>query len=138
MIRRGAAAAAAAALAMAAAVAGAAAPAQAAAPVCEGTKIDTLDFATGYTYLYYSSATGRNCAYTVPKSGTGTPQLIAVGLFRASDNQGAWDSRADYKYYAGPVYLDARGTCVLFNGQVRSTSASSGWGHCGALTAGAR
>ncbi|MEU8435977.1 hypothetical protein AB0F18_24315 [Streptomyces sp. NPDC029216] len=71
----------------------------------------------------------------MPKSGIGTPQLIAVGLFRAGDNKGAWDSKPDYKYYAGPVRLDARGTCVLFNGQVAFTSATSGWGHCGMLTA---
>lgn len=136
--RRGTAALAAAGLALAAlAVGGAAGPAGAAAPVCQGTKIDTLEFATGYSYLFYSSATGRNCAYTVPKTGSGTAQFMAVGLFRASDNAGAWDS-GDFKYYAGPVYLDARGTCVLFNGQVRSTAGNSGWGHCGALTADAR
>ncbi|MER7467507.1 hypothetical protein [Streptomyces sp. NPDC097981] len=138
VMRRGAAAVAAAGLALAGVAAGGAAPAQAAGPVCEGTRIDTLDFATGYTYLYYSASTGRNCAYTVPKSGSGSPQLMAVGLFRASDNVGVWDSRSDYKYHAGPVYLDARGTCVLFNGQVRSTAATSGWGHCGSLAAGAR
>ncbi|MCX5380284.1 hypothetical protein [Streptomyces sp. NBC_00091] len=71
--RRVAAAAAAAVLALTGAVIGAAGPAQAAAPVCDGTKVDTLDFATGYTYLYYNPATGQNCAYTVPKSGSGTP-----------------------------------------------------------------
>ncbi|MFJ8165889.1 hypothetical protein ACIRBY_33920 [Streptomyces sp. NPDC096136] len=138
LTRRGAVAAAAAVLALTGSVIGAAGSARAAAPVCEGTKVDTLDFATGYTYLYYNAATGQNCAYTVPKSGSGTPQLIAVGLFRASDNKGAFDSKPDYRYYAGPVRLDARGTCVLFNGQVASISATSGWGHCGTLAAAAR
>ncbi|MFJ3876922.1 hypothetical protein ACIPW5_05640 [Streptomyces sp. NPDC090077] len=134
-IRRGAVAAAAV-LALTGPLIGAAGPAgPAAAAVCDGTKVDTLDFATGYTYLYYNSATGQNCAYTVPKSGSGTPQLIAVGLFRASDNHGVWQSRPDFKYYAGPVRLDARGTCVLFNGQVASVSATSGWGHCGTRSA---
>ncbi|WP_405977005.1 hypothetical protein [Streptomyces sp. NBC_00158] len=138
VIRRGAVAAAAAVLALTGAVIGTAGTAQAAAAVCDGTRVDTLEFATGYTYLYYNSATGQNCAFTAPKSGSGTPQLMAVGLFRASDNKGVWDSRSDYRYYAGPVRLDARGTCVLFNGQVASTSATSGWGHCGNRTAGAR
>ncbi|MGY0056500.1 hypothetical protein ACWY4P_08065 [Streptomyces sp. LZ34] len=105
-----------------------------AAAICAGTKIDTLEFYSGYTYLYYSSATGKNCAYTVPKSGSGTRQFMYVGLFRASDNAGVWDE-GDYTQYAGPVYLDARGTCVLFNGQVSSWSGNSGWGHCGALAA---
>ncbi|MFG2620132.1 spore-associated protein A [Streptomyces sp. NPDC048507] len=136
-LRRGATAVAAAGLALAGAAVVGAAPAQAAAAVCEGTKVDTLTFATGYTYLYYSSATGRNCAYTVPKSGSGTPQLMFVGLTRASDNVGSYQS-GDFKYYAGPVYLDARGTCVQFNGQVGSWSGNSGWGHCGSLAAGAR
>ncbi|MFD8024217.1 hypothetical protein ACFXJO_37500 [Streptomyces lavendulae] len=135
VMRRGAVALAAAGLALAGTAV--AAPAQAAAPVCEGTRIGTLDYATGYTYLYYSAATGRNCAYTVPKSGSGTAQLMFVGLTRASDNTVVSDV-GDYKYHAGPVYLDARGTCVQFNGQVRSVSANSGWGHCGNLNAVAR
>ncbi|MFD9575684.1 spore-associated protein A [Streptomyces sp. NPDC059982] len=131
VMRRGAAAVAAVGLALAGAAVVGAAPARAAGPVCEGTKVDTLAFETGYTYLYYSSATGRNCAYTVPKSGSGTTQLMFVGLTRASDNVGSYDS-GDFKYYAGPVYLDARGTCVQFNGQVGSWAGNSGWGHCGA------
>ncbi|MGO4462770.1 spore-associated protein A [Streptomyces sp. M-16] len=137
VMRRGAVALAAAGLALAATAV--AAPAQAAAPACEGTKVDTLDYATGYTYtyLYCSSTTGRNCAYTVPKSGSGTAQLMFVGLSRASDNTIVSDG-GDYKYHAGPVYLDARGTCVQFNGQVRSVSANSDWGHCGNLNAVAR
>ncbi|MFJ2559269.1 MULTISPECIES: hypothetical protein [unclassified Streptomyces] len=105
-----------------------------AAAICAGTKIDTLEFNTGYTYLYYSSATGKNCAYTIPKSGTGTRQFMYVGLFRESDGAGVWDD-GDYTQYAGPVYLDARGTCVLVNGQVGSWAGNSGWGHCGAQAA---
>ncbi|MGW0790408.1 hypothetical protein ACWD04_19690 [Streptomyces sp. NPDC002911] len=111
-------------------VAGGASAAHAAA-VCAGTKIDTLEFNTGYTYLYYSSATGENCAYTVPKSG-GSRQFMYVGLFRESDGAGVWDE-GDYTQYAGPVYLHAPGTCVSFNGQVGSWAGHSGPGHCGTL-----
>ncbi|MBD0424677.1 hypothetical protein H0H10_36865 [Streptomyces sp. TRM S81-3] len=103
-----------------------------AAAICAGNKIDTLEFYSGYTYLYYSSATGMNCAYTVPKSGSGTRQFMHVGLFRQSDGAGVWDS-GQYTQYAGPVYLHAPGTCVSFNGQVASWSGNSGYGHCGSL-----
>ncbi|MEU1072712.1 MULTISPECIES: hypothetical protein [unclassified Streptomyces] len=103
-----------------------------AAAVCAGTKIDTLEFYTGYTYLYYNSATGMNCAYTVPKSGSGTRQFMYVGLFRQSDGVGVWDD-GDFTQYAGPVYLHAPGTCVQFNGQVGTWAGNSGYGHCGSL-----
>ncbi|MGW1467846.1 hypothetical protein ACWCPT_26285 [Streptomyces sp. NPDC002308] len=114
-------------------VVGGASPSHAAAAVCAGTKIDTLEFYTGYSYLFYNSATGLNCAYTVPKSG-GVRQFMAVGLFRESDGAGVWDD-GDYVQYAGPVYLYAPGTCVSFNGQVGSWAGNSGAGHCGALAA---
>ncbi|MGW2655276.1 hypothetical protein ACWC1D_16700 [Streptomyces sp. NPDC001478] len=128
--RRAAATAAALALCTGGLVMGTAANAHAAA-VCAGNKIDTLEFSTGYTYLYYNSSTGLNCAYTVPKSG-GVRQFMSVGLFRESDGAGVWDD-GDYVQYAGPVYLYAPGTCVLFNGQVGSWAGNSGYGHCGTL-----
>ncbi|TDC49077.1 hypothetical protein E1281_23915 [Actinomadura sp. KC345] len=36
-----------------------------------------------------------------------------------------------FKYYAGPVYVNAPGICVRFSGGASGASASSGWGNCG-------
>ncbi|TDD25359.1 hypothetical protein [Nonomuraea diastatica] len=72
-----------------------------------GTQDGTLE-------IYYSSSTGKNCAlaYGVSAEHKGKRTYKGVAIRRAGGS-GGWVGQRDYfKYYAGPVYVSAPGTCI--------------------------
>jgi hypothetical protein len=140
-----------AALAIAFALSGAA-PAQAAYG-CAGRQIDSYPIdSVGVLKLYYSSATGENCAVTVAYN-TSSSKRMTVVLWRCATKIDSrfcspQESRKDagkYSWYAGPVKVKARGHCVWAVGWIGSRhligsrhAASSGYRygqeishHCG-------
>ncbi|ASU85184.1 hypothetical protein CDO52_22440 [Nocardiopsis gilva YIM 90087] len=87
------------------------------------------------TYLMYNGSS--NCVVTIKNRDVGTPTHVWASLQRQSPYAIAKDDGGPYAYYAGPVRLRAKATCVKWGGGPGSTSGSrgdlfvSGWGHCG-------
>lgn len=77
----------------------------------------------GYIDVYYSRSTGKNCAVTRPVSAlAGKAGNIWVCIERSPYGGRACDgSSANYRYYAGPVYVSARGTCINVSGGLTRT-----------------
>ncbi|MFI7230499.1 spore-associated protein A [Nonomuraea angiospora] len=115
---------------------GLAAPASAAGPCGSGYGLLTSypiksgDELRAYLDVYYSSSSGKNCAVTRATKFAGTPHSMGVGMSRSGST---WvsDSSENYAYYAGPVYVSARGSCI-------DLWANDGWAslqlnkvHCG-------
>ncbi|MFD7233571.1 spore-associated protein A [Streptomyces sp. NPDC059881] len=68
--------------------------------------------------VYYSSATGKNCAITRPNASlAGKAGKIWVYIERSTSGAAECDGHgANYRYYAGPVYISARGACIDVRG----------------------
>ncbi|GLY74619.1 hypothetical protein [Actinoallomurus iriomotensis] len=87
----------------------------------------------GTIYLMYDGST--DCVVTWKTAYVGTPTLVGAYVWRESPS--AEDADADnYSYYAGPVKLNAPGTCIMWGGYAYSPSGSaysawrSPWEHC--------
>ncbi|MFI7382888.1 spore-associated protein A [Streptomyces sp. NPDC049813] len=85
----------------------------------------------GTTFLTYNKTTGENCVVTVR-----TKPGAAVSMFArlSSATGGTTTDRGRFTTYAGPVFLEARGECVTWEGGI-STYSTKGTGHCGAFAA---
>ncbi|MER7665368.1 MULTISPECIES: hypothetical protein [unclassified Streptomyces] len=73
----------------------------------------------GRVDVYYSRAAGKNCAITRPNASlAGKAGHIWVCIERASGAPGRScdGNSANYRYYAGPVYVSARGACIDVRG----------------------
>ncbi|GAA2725740.1 serine/threonine-protein kinase [Actinocorallia aurantiaca] len=86
------------------------------------------DFPGGRTVQLYNAA-GFNCVVTLKTTDLDRKTNVFARLVRKSDRKSAAD-RGSYQYYAGPVYLKAKGTCVRFAGGGPSGSASAPWANC--------
>lgn len=95
----------------------------------------------GRVYLLYNRSTGQNCVVTIKSAYVGTPTRTSAQLIvKLSNTRTAEkiDHLKKYKYYAGPVKLNAKGKCVKYYGTVADTRvdgeiASGGrltWGNC--------
>ncbi|WP_409471730.1 spore-associated protein A [Streptomyces sp. HC307] len=86
--------------------------------------IDSMDTYDGHTFLTYNSSTGYNCVVTVSDF-PGTSMYLDARL-RLSRNDTVWKSNemdaGIYKYYAGPVYVSARNSCVDWGGEAGAHS----------------
>ncbi|KIF66925.1 hypothetical protein HY68_34400 [Streptomyces sp. AcH 505] len=81
----------------------------------------------GTTFLTYNATTGENCVVTVR-----TKPGAAVDMFArlSSKTGGTATDRGRFTTYAGPVYIQARGECVTWEGGI-TTYSTKGTGHCG-------
>ena len=88
----------------------------AAASTCSGKLLGNWQITGGYIAVYYNSSTGNNCAMTYTNR-PGVTQEIFVGI-------SVWDSTKEvtqtgnFKYYAGPVSVYAKGKCIGIEGRV--------------------
>lgn len=94
----------------------------------------TLNPNFGTVYLYINS-NGTNCVFTEKLVARGTRTRMNATLCRQSDGACSTDP-GNYAYYAGPVYLAARGVCIKWGGLVTNTDGrvaqwTSPWEHCG-------
>ncbi|WP_406312664.1 hypothetical protein OHA77_29490 [Streptosporangium sp. NBC_01639] len=96
--------------------------------------------------VYYSNSTGQNCIIVSPNARypRGTFHHITAALSKSGSNRWEWDGPGkNYTQYAGPVYVYAKGSCINFYGEMRSTGAgadrlrSSGAGIGGGIGGGA-
>ncbi|MFI7406051.1 spore-associated protein A [Streptomyces sp. NPDC049541] len=84
----------------------------------------------GTVYVTYNKSTGKNCAVTL-RNASGAPVSMAVTLgIDAGRGAPYVVDNGFYTTYAGPVYLDARGQCVLWLGAIDG-ALGNGHGHCG-------
>lgn len=88
-------------------------------------------------YLLYNSSNGYNCVVTMHINGyVGFGAQTEAGILVEG---GSWKrDKADYSYYAGPVYAYAANKCVKYTGGVEYyaggifwDSYTSSFGHCG-------
>ncbi|MEV1048327.1 spore-associated protein A [Streptomyces sp. NPDC049916] len=87
----------------------------------------------GTVFLTYSSATGKNCVVTVrTKPGKAVHMTASLGF--ASPTTTVTDT-GYFTTYAGPVYLDARGLCVTWRGEISGEVAGKNGTNCGSLAA---
>lgn len=90
----------------------------------------------GTVFLTYSSATGKNCVVTV-RTAPGKAVHMTASLGFASPTTTVSDT-GYYTTYAGPVYLDARGLCVTWRGEISGEVAGKNGTNCGSLAANRR
>jgi serine/threonine protein kinase len=84
----------------------------------------SLSVAGGTAYLLYNSS-GYNCAVTMKTKNVGTSSSVSVFIQKQGGSQVS-DS-GSYAWYAGPVYVSAKKTCVRFGGN----GGSAPYGNCG-------
>ncbi|MBO2447282.1 serine/threonine protein kinase [Actinomadura barringtoniae] len=84
----------------------------------------SLSVSGGTAYLLYNSS-GYNCAVTMKTKSVGTSSGVSVFIQKQGGSPVA-DS-GSFSWYAGPVYVSAKKTCVRFGGN----GASAPYGNCG-------
>jgi len=111
--------------------------------VTDGTQPVTDQYGSvrGYVHLLYSARTGEYCVVTIKTSFVGRPTPTRAALVRKGFLGVTVPDEGDYKYYAGPVKMQAKGICVAFNGYIgdggttdvnsHAFGGSNGSGHCG-------
>ncbi|MEU2627847.1 hypothetical protein [Kitasatospora sp. NPDC007106] len=118
---------------------------------CAGGEIDTSPVKAGSTtfgtiHPYYDPSTGDNCAVNVATSagGYGVDKYTAMTIIRCKQTPPTGTCSIDdvrvgakeYKYYAGPVKLQAADHCINVVGRVDyngsyASGGSVGGVHCG-------
>ncbi|MDL4772527.1 MULTISPECIES: spore-associated protein A [Thermomonosporaceae] len=100
-------------------------PANAAGPCGAGySRIDVYNigdsFKVGSIELYYNSSNGKNCAltYGTDPGVAGWKQII---MYATDGSTVSVHDDGAYKYYAGPVYLEAKGKCLNLTGGIFSS-----------------
>ncbi|SPL95188.1 unnamed protein product [[Actinomadura] parvosata subsp. kistnae] len=86
-------------------------------------------FSGGVTYQLWNNSTGQNCAVTMKTANVGKSSPVSVTL--EAQGGGTDSDSGSYEYYAGPVYVSAKGKCVKYSGSAGSGSTSAGWANCG-------
>ena len=92
----------------------------------------------GTTYLMWDGGSKRNCAVTIKRRAVGSPSFVEASIAKTGGKYIA-DNSLEYKYYAGPVYVKAAGTCVIWGGRMTDklhNGNGAGWispqpEHCG-------
>lgn len=85
-------------------------------------------FSGGRVYQLYNSS-GYNCVVTMKSSGLGKKTSVWAQIERKDGTKAA--DRGAYAYYAGPVFVSAKGQCVRYTGGTGQGSAGGPWGDCG-------
>ncbi|MEU5326441.1 spore-associated protein A [Streptomyces parvus] len=83
----------------------------------------------GMTYLTYNSSTGKNCAVTIRNTPGAATRMIVLINVTGTDRTVVDD--ATYTTYAGPVYINASGSCVTWVGNLLGASNSKIGTNCG-------
>ncbi|MFG3102181.1 spore-associated protein A [Streptomyces sp. NPDC048182] len=87
----------------------------------------------GTVYLTYNSSTGKNCTVTV-RTTTGKATYMVAYLRNVGTDVEQVDE-GQYRSYAGPVYVAARGACVEWGGVIGNLQAWNYGSNCGTLAA---
>jgi hypothetical protein len=93
------------------------------------TQVDSYAIGSAGTLeLYYNSSSGKNCAIARDSSPGSGYKAVYIGL----ENK-PWADVDDgtFTYYAGPVYVSARGQCIDVRGDIGNTVTVKESVHCG-------
>ncbi|MFI5680896.1 spore-associated protein A [Streptomyces cellulosae] len=86
--------------------------------------IGSKDVGDGNAFITYNSSTGYNCVVTVSDT-PGTAMYLDARL-RIHRTDAVWKSSemnaGTFKYYAGPVYVYAKGSCIDYGGSAGNAS----------------
>ena len=82
----------------------------------------------GTVYLTWNEDKGKNCAVTI-RNTPGNRINMRVTLDALGDSIDPAVDSGTYTSYAGPVYADARESCVAWGGTIGNASAEDS-GHC--------
>ncbi|TNY37318.1 serine/threonine protein kinase [Thermomonospora catenispora] len=85
-------------------------------------------FPGGTVYQLYNGS-GYNCAVTIKTRDVGEATRVWVRL--EAQNGSSHSDSGSFRYYAGPVYVSAKGVCVRYFGGTDAGSAGAPWGNCG-------
>ncbi|GAB3152212.1 serine/threonine protein kinase [Microbispora hainanensis] len=85
--------------------------------------------AGGTVYQLYNPGTGENCVITIKTADVGKETPVSATL--EVQGGGSRTDSGNYKYYAGPAKLQAKGKCVRYSGSVGASSAGGDWDNCG-------
>jgi hypothetical protein len=77
----------------------------------------------GTAYLLYNGT--YNCAVTMKTKNVGKPSPVSVWIQKQGGSRVA--DGGSFAWYAGPVYVAAKGACVRFGGN----GAAAPYGNCG-------
>ncbi|MGW0589345.1 serine/threonine protein kinase [Streptosporangium sp. NPDC002607] len=89
----------------------------------------SAQFGGGTTYQLYNTSTGTNCAVTMKTADVGKATQVWATL--EVQGGGSKTDRGNFEYYAGPVFLPAKGKCVRISGGGPGGSTGTGWANCG-------
>ncbi|GAA0442230.1 spore-associated protein A [Streptomyces stramineus] len=87
----------------------------------------------GTVFLTYNAATGKNCVVTKRNSSTGSPVWMGSWLQRNKELKSKQEQYGLYTSYSGPVYLDAKGKCVDWGGEIDGYVVARYKTNCGTL-----
>ncbi|MFD0887458.1 serine/threonine protein kinase, partial [Streptosporangium algeriense] len=89
----------------------------------------SASFTGGTVYQLYNTSTGSNCVVTMKTADVGKATSVWATL--EVEGGGSKTERGEFKYYAGPVILPAKGKCVRFSGGNSADSVSAPPANCG-------
>ncbi|MGW3123620.1 spore-associated protein A [Streptomyces sp. NPDC001107] len=85
---------------------------------------------SGKVFLTWNESTGKNCAVTIRNTpGAKIHMSVELNALVGHETTPVRDE-GQYTSYAGPVYVQARGHCIEWNGVIGNASGGDS-GHCG-------
>ncbi|MEV5238423.1 spore-associated protein A [Streptomyces cinnamoneus] len=87
----------------------------------------------GTVFLAYNAANGKNCVVTKRNTSTGSALWVGSWLQRDKDLKSKQEQYGFFTSYAGPVYLDAKGKCVDWGGEIDGYVVARYKTNCGSL-----
>ncbi|WP_063804260.1 hypothetical protein [Streptomyces roseifaciens] len=87
----------------------------------------------GTVFLSYNKATGKNCVVTKRNSSTGSRLWVGSWIQRNQELKSKQEQYGFFTSYSGPVYLDAKGKCVDWGGEIDGYVVARYKTNCGTL-----
>ncbi|MFC5181446.1 spore-associated protein A [Actinomadura harenae] len=91
--------------------------------------VDSQSLNGSTVYLSYSSSSGKNCVVTIKTRDVGSS--TRTGAYLNVQGSAPIYESDNYTTYAGPVYANAAGKCVIWGGGTNYQYWYSDWSHCG-------
>ncbi|WP_424890139.1 spore-associated protein A [Streptomyces sp. XH2] len=88
----------------------------------------------GTVFLAYNKAAGKNCVVTKRNSSAGSRLWVGSWLQRNQELKSKQEQYGFFTSYSGPVYLDAKGKCVDWGGEIDGYVVARYKTNCGTLT----
>ncbi|MFC5149509.1 spore-associated protein A [Streptomyces aureoversilis] len=87
----------------------------------------------GTVFLAYNKATGKNCVVTKRNSSAGSRVWVGSWIQRNQELKSKQEQYGFFTSYSGPVFLDAKGKCVDWGGEIDGYVVARYKTNCGSL-----